>query len=99
MARRCRTGSPATPIPRPGPRHPNRPRPPATGIDYLRLVADTHHAQVADDERIGFHALYSTAPGQIPGQTSIDDLDLDDVTDDPDTDAPEQTRPAQGAGR
>jgi transposase InsO family protein len=56
---------------------------PATGIAYLQLVADAHHARVADDERIGFHALYSTAPPdqqpdqqpdeQLPGQLSIDD--------------------------
>lgn len=49
---------------------------PATGIAYLQLVADAHHQQVAADERIGFHALYSTAgtePGQLPGQLSIED--------------------------
>jgi putative transposase len=46
----------------------------ATGIAYLQLVADTHHAQVAAEQRIGFHALYSTdqQPGQIAGQPSID---------------------------
>ena len=63
---------PETPEPAPAP---------ATGIAYLQLVADTHHAQVANDERIGFHALYSTPPDprleQIPGQMSIDDL-IDD---------------------
>lgn len=59
---------------------------PATGIAYLQLVADAHHEQVAADERIGFHALYSTTqtassgsdqPGsdQLPGQLSIDALD------------------------
>jgi len=47
---------------------------PTTGIAYLQLVADTHHQQIAADERIGFHALYSSAPDQIPGQLSIDDL-------------------------
>ena len=57
-------------------------RAPATGIAYLQLVAGTHHEQVAADERIGFHALYSTgqpAPpetgqpgiGQLPGQLSF----------------------------
>ena len=56
---------------------------PATGIAYLQLVTDTHHAQVADDERIGFHALYSTPPAsaaaeQIPGQLSIDDCLTDE---------------------
>jgi putative transposase len=57
------------------------PAAPATGIAYLQLVADTHHEQVAADERIGFHALYSTASSstaspesdQPPGQLSIDD--------------------------
>ncbi|WP_134774217.1 DDE-type integrase/transposase/recombinase [Ornithinimicrobium flavum] len=52
---------------------------PATGIAYLQLVAQSHHAQVAADEKIGFHALYSTGPEaapaqQVPGQMSIDDL-------------------------
>ena len=52
------------------------PQVPATGIAYLQLMADTHHEQVAADERIGFHALYSTATpqtDQLPGQLSIDD--------------------------
>ena len=46
-----------------------------TGITYLQLVADTHQQQLQDEERIGFHALYSTPPddGQLPGQLSIDD--------------------------
>lgn len=52
--------------------------PAATGINYLHLLADTHHTQVADDERIGFHALYASAPEptteQIPGQLSIDEV-------------------------
>jgi transposase InsO family protein len=67
---------PETPEPAPAP---------ATGIAYLQLVADTHHQQVAGDERIGFHALYSTgqqsAPEgeQLPGQLSIDDALNDDV--------------------
>ena len=46
---------------------------PATGIAYLQLVADAHHQQVAEDDRIGFHSLYSSAPEQIPGQPSLDD--------------------------
>ncbi len=52
---------------------------PATGIAYLQLVADAHHQQVAADERIGFHALYSTGPAtpsepdQLPGQLTIAD--------------------------
>jgi hypothetical protein len=58
--------------------------PPATGIDYLTLTADTHHQQISRDQQIGFDALYGTpaAPpetagddGQIPGQLSIDDID------------------------
>jgi transposase InsO family protein len=48
-----------------------------TGIAYLQLVADTHHQQIAAEERIGFHALYSTtaAPdnGQLPGQLTLDE--------------------------
>lgn len=64
---------------------------PATGIAYLHLVADAHHEQVAADERIGFHALYSSAGSdhsseQIPGQLSIDDC----LTDEPSTDEQEQ---------
>lgn len=47
---------------------------PATGIAYLKLVADAHQQQVADDDRIGFDALYSQSSEQIPGQLSIDDL-------------------------
>ena len=67
---------------------PETPEPaPATGIAYLQLVADAHHRHIADDERIGFHALYSTepepepepepetepSPGQLAGQLTIDD--------------------------
>ncbi len=48
--------------------------PPPTGIDYLKLVTDTHHHQLATDERINIGALYASAePGQLPGQMSIDD--------------------------
>ena len=65
---------------------------PATGIAYLQLVADAHQQQVAADERIGFHALYSTGQtgtqasppegDQLAGQLSIDDaLRGDTVTD------------------
>jgi putative transposase len=52
------------------------PEPPAvTGIDYLTLTAAAHHEQIRRDERIGYHALYSTSDdGQIPGQLSIDDV-------------------------
>jgi putative transposase len=48
----------------------------ATGIDYLALMAQTHHEQLRTDRRIGYHALYGQAgdDGQIPGQLSIDDI-------------------------
>lgn len=69
---------PETPEPAPAP---------ATGIAYLDLVAANHHAQVAADEKIGFHALYSSTarsttpeaavPEQIPGQLAITDLTQD----------------------
>jgi transposase InsO family protein len=65
---------PETPDPTPAP---------ATGIAYLQLVADAHHQQVLDDELIGFRALYSAAPEQIPGQLTVDDAALDDATPDP----------------
>jgi transposase InsO family protein len=66
----------------------------ATGIAYLRLVADAHHQQIAAEERIGFHALYSTGQtppphseppqdGQLAGQLTIDDAVTDDVTKQP----------------
>jgi putative transposase len=64
---------------------------PNTGIAYLQLVADAHQQQIAAEERIGFHALYSTtAPSaqpppvdpQLPGQLSIDDV-LADHGDEP----------------
>ena len=57
---------------------------PATAIAYLQLVADADQQLVAAEERIGFHALYSTgqaAPpdtAQLPGQLSIDHT-LDDT--------------------
>jgi putative transposase len=63
--------------PKARPETPEPAPPPATGIAYLQLVADAHHDQVLEDELIGFHALYSTAPDhsaeQIPGQLSTDD--------------------------
>jgi transposase InsO family protein len=53
--------------------------PPATGIDYLKLITDDHQQQMTDDELIGFRALYSATPDadpdQIPGQLSLDDAD------------------------
>jgi putative transposase len=59
---------PETPEPAPAP---------ATGIDYLHLVAHTHHQQVASDDRIGFDALYSRTE-QIPEQPSLDGLTDDE---------------------
>jgi putative transposase len=74
---------------------------PATGIAYLQLVADAHQQQVAADERIGFHALYSTTgqtpradSEQLPGQLSIDDA-LADQVDAVDAVAGEQTQEAR----
>ncbi|MEI2774594.1 MAG: DDE-type integrase/transposase/recombinase [Tetrasphaera sp.] len=59
------------------------PAPATTGINYLNLLTDTHHTHVADDERIGFHALYANSPEatteQIPGQLSLDEM-LTDTT-------------------
>ncbi len=69
---------PETPDPQPAP---------ASGIDYLALTAATHHQQIRDDQRIGFHPLYgsdnppdatdateSVADGQVPGQLALTDL-------------------------
>ena len=72
----------------------------ATGIAYLQLVAHAHHQQVAADERIGFHALYSTGQAppsdshQLPGQLSIHDAPNDDAPND-DASAGEQAREAR----
>ena len=73
--------------PKARPETPEPPPAPATGIAYLHLVADAHHQQVATDERIGFHALYSTGQqtpqaGQLPGQLTIDDALTDGVPGD-----------------
>ena len=66
---------PETPEPAPAP---------PTGIDYLAMVADTHHHRVAADESINFDALYPPPDrhltdrhrpdGELPGQLSIDDI-------------------------
>jgi len=86
--------------PKARPETPDEAPAPATGIAYLHLVADAHQQQVAADERIGFHALYSTgqqpAPenGQLPGQLSIEDVPLDDARTD-DAPAGEQAREAR----
>ncbi|WP_343065947.1 Mu transposase C-terminal domain-containing protein [Flexivirga oryzae] len=53
---------------------------PSTGIAYLNLVTQAHHAGLADDPGIGFNALYSRLAGdgggreQVPGHTSIEDF-------------------------
>ena len=71
--------------PKARPETPEPAPPPATGIAYLQLVADAHQQQVAADERIGFHALYSTGQtsppdsDQLAGQLSIDDALRDDA--------------------
>lgn len=44
---------------------------PATGIAYLQLVADAHQQQLIDEDRIGFHALYS-APDPAPDASGLD---------------------------
>ena len=64
---------------------------PNTGIAYLQLVADAHQQHIAAEERIGFHALYSTPTasptpppdddGQLPGQLSFDDAPTSDGND------------------
>ena len=65
--------------PKARPETPEPPPAPATGIAYLQLVADAHQQQIAAEERIGFHALYSTGQPpppdseQLPGQLTIDD--------------------------
>jgi transposase InsO family protein len=42
-----------------------------TGIDYLKLTADAHHEQLRREARIGYHALYGPADGQIHGQLGL----------------------------
>lgn len=64
---------------------PETPEPPparATGISYLDLVSAAHHAHLAADARIGFHALYPAA--EPP--TDLTNPDLDTLTSDPSTD-------------
>jgi putative transposase len=76
---------PETPEPTPAP---------ATGIDYLAIVADTHQQRVAADDTINFDALYPQPDphrndrhpndrhrpgGELPGQLSIDDIPDDTV--------------------
>ena len=60
--------------PKARPETPEPPPAPGTGIDYLAMVADTHHQRVAADETINFDALYPRPDGQLPGQLSIDDI-------------------------
>lgn len=59
------------------------PAPAQTGIDYLAMVAQEYHRQVAADQKINFSALY---PGELPGQLSIDDALADINGDDHDGD-------------
>lgn len=64
--------------PKAKPETPDQP-PPATGIDYLNLVAETHQQQIAADHTIGYHALYGNpADRQLPGQLSIHDIPTSD---------------------
>jgi transposase InsO family protein len=65
--------------PKARPETPEPPPVPGTGIDYLAMVADTHHHRLAADETINFDALYPRPDqqgpdGQLPGQLSIDDI-------------------------
>jgi len=63
--------------PKARPEAPQPAAPPPTGIDYMSLVTDAHHAQLAADQRIEIGALYpdpGAPPGQLPGQTTIDDV-------------------------
>jgi hypothetical protein len=69
--------------PKARPETPETPPVPVTGIDYLAMVADTHHHRVGADDRIKFDALYPRPDalrpdGQLPGQLSIDDILSDD---------------------
>ncbi|BAH56132.1 DDE-type integrase/transposase/recombinase [Rhodococcus opacus] len=52
--------------------------PAQTGIDYLALTAVAHHEQLRRDERIGYHALYSTTHGHAADENPA--LSLDDDT-------------------
>lgn len=54
------------------------PRP--TGIDYLKLLDDTHTEALRRDERIGYHALYGPDDDQLEGQYGLP-LDTDTDTD------------------
>lgn len=45
---------------------------PATGIAYLDLVSQAHHAQVAGDPGIGFNALYSRLAEATAHVTDVD---------------------------
>lgn len=50
-----------------------QPAPAATGIDYLALTAAAHHAQLREDERIGYHALYGPGAERLAGTPCDDD--------------------------
>jgi hypothetical protein len=70
--------------PKARPETPETPPVMGTGIDYLAMIADTHHQRVAADETINFDALYPRPDGhltdrhrpdgELPGQLSIDDI-------------------------
>lgn len=63
--------------PKARPEAPEPAPPPPTGIDYMSLVADAHQAQLAVDRRISIGSLYpdpAAPPGQLPGQSTIDDV-------------------------
>jgi transposase InsO family protein len=52
--------------------------PPATGIDYLKLVQADHDTALKAEGRIGYRALYGGGDDdQLPGQLSIDDINTD----------------------
>ena len=83
--KRYRTTSPGTRTPRPDQKQPEPSPAPPTGIDYLAMVAYTHHQRVAADEAINFDALYPQPDwhrpdDQLPGQLSIEDI-LDGTAD------------------
>jgi putative transposase len=52
----------------------SRAEPPArSGIDYLKIVTDTHHQQLGTDTQISIRAIYPATSTELPGQLSITD--------------------------
>lgn len=49
------------------------PPPTRSGIDYLKIVTDTHQQQLGTDSRISIGALYPATNTELPGQLSITD--------------------------